>query len=216
MDKKRVLIWGGFIIGITALLFGLAKLGATQPAGVAGNALTVPVSAADWSQGSTTAPHTLVEYSDFQCPSCATIEPLLKQLVKDHGQQVRLVYRHFPLEAIHQNSRIAAWAAEAAGKQGKFWEMSSALFNTQSTWGTDANPNIFFEDLAYSVGLNTDQFKKDLKDQTLNDKVGAQIAGGKSAGINATPSLFLDGILINLPANYEELVRLVTTSTTQK
>lgn len=216
MDKKRVLIWGGFIIGITALLFGLAKLGATQPAGVAGNALTVPVSAADWSQGSTTAPHTLVEYSDFQCPSCATIEPLLKQLVKDHGQQVRLVYRHFPLEAIHQNSRIAAWAAEAAGKQGKFWEMSSALFNTQSTWGTDANPNIFFEDLAYSVGLNTDQFKKDLKDQTLNDKVGAQIAGGKSAGLNATPSLFLDGILINLPANYEELVRLVTTSTTQK
>ncbi len=94
--------------------------------------------------------------------------------------------------------------------------MHDALFNTQDTCGSDANPNIFFEDLASSLGLDTTKFKADLKDSSIDDKINAGLSSGKASGVNATPSLFLDGKLISNPSTYEELVRLVTATPEQK
>lgn len=212
-----MLTWGGFILGMVALLALLAKLGSGTPSGgQVGAPLRTTVSETEWSKGSATAPHTIVEYSDFQCPGCAGYYPLLKRLTDEHGDAVRLVYRHFPLEQIHKNARAAARAAEAAGRQGKFFEMHDALFNTQDAWGDDSAPNIFFEDLAGSLGLDTTKFKADLNDSSIDDGINAGLSSGKASGVNSTPSLFLDGKLISNPGSYEELVRLVTTDSAQK
>ncbi len=211
MDQKRILTWGGFILGMVALLFLLAKLGSGTPSGgQVGAPLKNGVMETEWSKGSATAPHTIVEYSDFQCPSCAGYYPLLKQLATEHPNDVRVVYRHFPLEQIHKNARAAARAAEAAGRQGKFFEMHDALFNTQTTWEDDAAPNIFFEDLAGSLGLDTTKFKADLADSSIDNQINAGLSSGQASGVNSTPSLFLDGKLISNPGTYEELVSLVT------
>lgn len=212
MDKKRILTWGALILGLAALLFGLAKLGAKSGGITATNdKLLTPVTASDWSRGSATAPHTLVEYSDFQCPACGAYYPLVKRLTDERPNDVRVVYRHFPLEELHKNAKVAAIAAEAAGKQGKFFEMHDALFNTQDQWGKDENPEITFQDLAGSLGLNGKQFKEDMANPDLKAKVEASIADGFKNGINSTPTLFLDGKLIQNPNSYEELVQLVTT-----
>lgn len=217
MDRKQILTWGGFILGMAVLLIGLAKLGSNSGTGggVVGSNLSVAVTDSDWSKGSKTATHTIVEYSDFQCPACSAYAPLLKRLADEHPNEVRLVYRHFPLDQVHPNARAAAWAAEAAGMQGKFFEMHDALFNTQETWSGDANPGIFFEDLAHSLGLDDAKFKTDTKSQTVKDKVTTLAASGTSSGVNSTPSLFLDGKLITNPSSYEELVGLVTTAATK-
>lgn len=218
MDTKRLLTWGGFILGLVVLLFGLAKLGSNSSVGggAVGSALSIPVSDGDWSKGEKTAPNTIVEYSDFQCPACNSYYPLLRRLTTEHGTQVRVVYRHFPLDQIHPNARIAARAAEAAGLQGKFFEMHDALFNTQDTWGTDKNPEIYFEDLAHSLGLDTTKFKADLDSQATKDRVNSMAASGASSGVNSTPTLFFNGALISNPGSYEELVNLVTTASAQK
>lgn len=217
MDTKRILTWGGFILGMVVLLFALAKLGSNSTGGGAvGSGLAVPVSDSDWFKGSKTATHTIVEYSDFQCPACSSYFPLLKRLVDEHPNDVRLVYRHFPLDQIHPNARAAAWAAEAAGLQGKFFEMHDALFNTQGNWSSDANPKIYFEDLAFSLGLDTVKFKADMESQVVKDKVNTAAASGASSGVNSTPTLFFDGKLISNPGSYEELVGLVTTTSEQK
>lgn len=217
MDAKRILTWGGFILGLVALVAVLAKYGTSNLSTGAstGAPLRAMVTDSDWAKGSVTAPHTLVEYSDFQCPSCGAYAPLLKRLADEHGQEVRVVYRHFPLDQIHPNARVAAQAAEAAGLQGKFFEMHDALFNTQGTWSTDKNPEIFFEDLARSLNLDTSKFKVDLKSTVVNDRVNTQAAGGANAGVNSTPSLFFDGKLIDNPGTYEELVNLVKTTSTK-
>lgn len=217
MDRKQILTWGGFILGMAVLLVGLAKLGSNSNTGggEVGSNLSVAVSDSDWSKGSKTATHTIVEYSDFQCPACGAYAPLLKRLADEHPNDVRLVYRHFPLDQVHPNARAAAWAAEAAGMQGKFFEMHDALFNTQETWSADASPEIFFEDLAHSLGMDSGKFKTDMKSQAVKDKVTTLAASGSSSGVNSTPSLFLDGKLITNPSSYEELVGLVTTAVTK-
>ncbi len=219
MDKKRILTWGSFILGMAVLLITLAKLGSssnTGGGGEPGSKLTVAVSDTDWSRGSKTATHTIVDYSDFQCPACGAYSPLLKRLADEHGQNVRVIYRHFPLEQIHTNAKSAAEAAEAAGLQGKFFEMHDAIFNTQDSWSSDANPKIFFEDLSFSLGLDTARFKIDMESQEVKNKIDTMISGGKNTGVQSTPSLFFDGKLITNPDSYEKLVNLVTTTSTSK
>lgn len=203
--------WGGFVLGLLFLLLVLAKMGAQSgPSSTVGDKLAVPVAANEWTRGSSSTPHVLVEYSDFQCPACATYYPVIKRLTDEHGTDVRVIFRHFPLTELHENALIAGIAAEAAGKQGKFFEMHDALFNTQDTWGTDKNPEITFEDLAGSLGLDSKKFKADLSDPELKKKVENSRAEALRNGLSGTPALFLDGKLIENPNSYAELVALVT------
>lgn len=207
--NRRILLWSIFIIAIIALLFGLAKLGGTAPS-TGSSTLTLNVSPDDWVTGTSTAPHTLVEYSDFQCPACASYEPEVHQIITELPNSVRFVYRHFPLTELHHNAQIAAQAAEAAGMQGKFWQFHDALFNTQDAWSGSTSPQLQFEDYAASLGLDTKKFKEDINSSAAIDRVKRTADSAASMGLSSTPTFFLDGKKLDgLPA-YEDFKKLVS------
>ncbi len=201
--NKNALSLGLLVLGMVGMLFGLAKLANRTSA--TPEDLTLPVTAQEHFQGKADAPVTLVEYSDFQCPACRSFEPTLKRLLTEYDEEVKLVYRHFPLRSIHPNAQKAAEASEAAGLQGKFWEYHGVLFNTQDTWAKEGNPEALFVEYAKSLGLNEEQFKKDLQSDTVKNKVNNDAKSGEDAHLSGTPSFFLNGKFFPLPNSYEAL-----------
>lgn len=154
-----------------------------------------PVTEADWVQGPASAPVTLIEYSDFQCPACAGTEPLVRLLKEGYGDRIRIVYRHFPLTSIHDKAQITAEAAEAAGAQGKFWEMHDLLFERQGEWAhlpVDQMPQVL-AGYAKELGLNVDRFTRDLQAHTFQAKVTGQYQDATAMGLPGTPSFILNG-----------------------
>lgn len=137
--------------------------------------------------GSDEALVTIVEWSDFQCPYCSRVTPTIKQIKEQYGDEVRVAFKHNPL-SFHPRAKPAAIAAEAAGKQGKFWEMHDKLFENNKAL-TDEN----FVAWAGELGLNVEQFKKDLADPALDKKVTAQQAQGMTVGARGTPAFFING-----------------------
>lgn len=141
----------------------------------------------------------LVEYSDYQCPGCKNIHNILAQFSAsgspdlDITKKITLVFRHYPLSQIHPSSIIAAYAVEAADKQGKFNEMSDLLFSEQEKWGKSGNVKEYFNNLAKNLVLNITQFDKDMDSKEVKEKVDADIASGDKAGIEETPTFFLNG-----------------------
>lgn len=155
-------------------------------------------------------PVTLIEYGDFQCPSCGAYFPILKSLEEEYKDQVTFVFRHFPLRTIHPNAQAASLAAEAAGKQGKFFEMHDKLFETQSAWGQIAtNQQTLFEGYAQELGLNMEQFKADYKSQAAADKINRDVSSGKQFDITGTPTFILNGKKIESPKDAEEFSKLL-------
>jgi len=140
----------------------------------------------------------LVEYSDLQCPACKNTAPILDSLVADLGDQFALEYRHFPLRSIHPNAQLAAQAAEAAGIQGKFWEMHDVLFEKQSEWSQSFNPERYFRTYAVELGLNEDRFRFDLESNEVKDRVNADYNQGLELGVQGTPAFVLNGELIDI------------------
>src|SRR5580704_72720 len=134
---KRSIFWIVFIAIIALIVWGMIVAGNKASVAANGNvtaiALNNPVTSADWTIGSSTAPVTLVEYADFQCPACAAFHPIVKQLLAEDGSKIYFAYRYFPLPQ-HANAIVADEAAEAAGMQGKFWDMSDLLFTNQLDW----------------------------------------------------------------------------------
>jgi protein-disulfide isomerase len=145
----------------------------------------------------------IVEYSDFECPACRTYYSVMKQLMVEFKDQVALVYRNFPLTEIHVNAELAARAAQAAGKQGKFWEMHDLLFEKQSEWASAANPETFFESYAALLGVSADQFKADFRSREIRDFVRAQRASAIKLGLQGTPTFFINGKQIQNPTSVD-------------
>src|SRR4030095_2246955 len=112
-------------------------------------------------RGNPKAPVTLEEFADFQCPPCGSISGFLDELVKEYDPHLRIVFRNLPLE-VHEHARDAALVAEAACLQGRFWEMHDVLYREQATWSKADNTSELFESYAGIIGLNVDQFKKDM------------------------------------------------------
>lgn len=197
--NKRILLWviaGIAILGVFALLWWVGR---SIPD-------VKPYAEGDWIQGNQTAPVVLTEYGDFQCPSCGATHSLIKQAQKDYGDKLAVVFREFPLFEIHPNAKAAAYAAEAAGKQGKFWEMHDMLFEHQQYWVNEQDPASKFADYADTLGLNKEQFAKDFASDEVHKKIDADRATGSKLGITATPTLFLNGKAISsLPTSYDEL-----------
>jgi protein-disulfide isomerase len=136
-----------------------------------------------------------IEYGDFQCPGCGSAYPTVKTVTEKYKGQVGFVFRNFPLTSIHPNAKAAAAAAEAAGLQNKYWEMHDVLYANQSSWenlGTSQRID-FFASYAKNLGLDTAKFKKDMGSTQVNQKINYDIALGKKVGVNATPSLYLNG-----------------------
>ena len=203
---KRFLLWALVIAGTTGLVFGMVKLGGSKPDQSA--VLINAVSPTDRTKGNKEAKVVVVEYSDFQCPACAYYYPLLKKLSLDFGAQISFTYRHFPLRQ-HQNAKNAAYAAEAAGKQNKFWEMHDLIFENQTSWENRGDAKNIFNDYAQKLGLNMEQFKNDFDSKEIKDKVENDFQSGVQSNINATPTVFLNGKKINLPPNYDELADII-------
>jgi protein-disulfide isomerase len=158
----------------------------------------------DHAQGSSEAPVTIVEYGDFECPYCGRAYPILRQLRQELGDQIRLIYRHFPLNSVHPHASVAAQAAEAAGAQGKFWEMHSMLFENQ-----DALENVDFDQYALRVGLEVYRFRADLSSERFSRRVQRDFESGSQLGVSKTPTLFINGVKYDGPLEYESILKAV-------
>lgn len=144
-------------------------------------------------KGNPEATVTLTEYSDFQCPACGQFYPIVKEILEEFGDDLRFEYKHFPLVTIHRFAVPAAKAAEAAGQQGKFFEMHDKLFENQSTWSNAASPTIYFYQYAEELGLDMDTFKRQMRSSLIDDKIQAEFDEAREKGLTGTPSFFLNG-----------------------
>lgn len=136
----------------------------------------------------------LVEYGDYQCPICAEFYPAVKQAVAQYGDRITFQFSNLPLPQIHQNAFAAARAAEAAGLQGKYFEMHDLLYQNQSVWSGASNPQSFFETYARQLGLNVSQFQQDYASEQVNKAINADTAAFNKTGDElATPTFYLDG-----------------------
>lgn len=143
-------------------------------------------------KGDPNATVVLTEYSDFQCPACAQFHPVVKDLVAEHDD-LALEYKHFPLISIHPFAVPAAKAAEAAGQQGKFWEMHDKLFENQQVWSRSSNPRAFFSQYAEEIGLDMDQFNRQYGASLIEEHVEGQYDEARELGLTGTPSFLLNG-----------------------
>lgn len=143
--------------------------------------------------GSPTAEVTVEEFADYQCPTCASVHPRMKELTGFYGNRIKFIYRSYPLTQIHKNAFPAAVAAEAAGMQGKFWAMQDQLFNNQQEWSNSAEPQKLFEGYAEKIGLDIPKFQSDVVGMAAKQRVEADLARARSAGIDGTPTIFING-----------------------
>lgn len=143
--------------------------------------------------GNPNAKNTLIAYEDYQCPACAAENDILNQ-IPSALQDTKLVYRYFPLYQIHKNAIVSAYAAEAAGAQGKFWEMHNLLFQNQDAWAELDNPIDEFAKLAQQAGVsNLDQFKSEIASGKYKDRIQKDLVESLSLNLPGTPSLFFNG-----------------------
>jgi protein-disulfide isomerase len=150
---------------------------------------TIPAGSRDHAQGPITAPVTLVEYGDYECPSSIAAYPIVKQLQKMLGTTLRFVYRHFPLTNLHPHAERAAEAAEAAGAQGKFWELHDWIFEHPRTIA-DGD----LKDAARMLGLDPATFARDLSSGASLARAQESFRSGIRSGVNGTPTFFINGV----------------------
>lgn len=159
------------------------------------------VSAADHHQGNINASIILVEYGDLQCPYCRRAHPLIKRLVKEKGNDFLFVFRNFPLRESHPYANAAALAAEAAGKQGKYWEMHDLIYEEQDKLDPD-----FLLQLAHRIKLDMTKFNRDSKSEELQNKIESDFESGIRSGVNGTPTFYLNGFkLLTYDETYKSL-----------
>jgi protein-disulfide isomerase len=160
------------------------------------------VSKTDHLQGNPDSDLVIVEYGDYQCPYCGAAYPVLKEMMKEFGNQIQFVFRNFPLSEIHEYASSAAIAAEAANLQGKFWEMHDAIYENQEYLNEP-----FLLELAERIGLNLEKFKTDIQKTELENKINSDFESGVISGVNGTPSFFVNGKKFN--GNAEDLLQLI-------
>jgi protein-disulfide isomerase len=142
-------------------------------------------------RGSADAPVTLEEFGDFQCPPCGRLAGSLQEIEKDYGARLRVIFRNFPF-AIHEHAREAAYAAEAAGLQGHFWEMHDLLYREQANWSKTKDVQPLFTSYAGMLGLNLDRFKTDMSSEKVKEKVESDQNRGEALGVKNTPTIFIN------------------------
>ncbi len=164
--------------------------------------VSIPVAGAPWT-GNQNAPVTLVEFSDFQCPYCATAAPQIMALVKAYPKEIKLIFKEFPLE-MHPQADLAAAAAVAAQKQGKFWEMHDAMFANRNNL---SRANLLA--LAKDNGLNVEQFESDVDSTAVRETVVRDVQDGDKVGVEGTPTLFINGQHYNGPLDAHYLKQIL-------
>lgn len=233
MENQNYGLWGGVTVGIVAIVLGLMWYVGNSPVPQPGANISMPpLTASDWQEGPSTAPGaspallTLVEYSDFQCPACALYYPLVKRLKGEYASTTIFVYRHFPLPQ-HLDAKLASYAAEAAGMQGKFFEMHDILFEKQKEWGIDtkvlptdpsemtpAMRSVLEPKLigyAKALGLDIAKFTLDMASKEVAERIEKATTEAKQIGVPATPTFFLNGrqLQFTSPNPYDEIKKLM-------
>lgn len=199
---KKTGIWGGAVVLLGAMVWGLAML-ASSPTGESG-ILSEPISDADHVKGPKNAKVTLVEYSDFQCPACRQFYAVVKNIALKYPEQVAIVYRHFPLPQ-HDKGDLAARASEAAGNQGKFWEMHDKLFDNQSDWSARNDAEQVFVEYAVELGLDKAKFEADLNATQTSERVQRDLESGIKSNVDSTPTFYLNGQKLTNITSYGDL-----------
>jgi protein-disulfide isomerase len=152
---------------------------------------------------------TLVEFGDYQCPSCGAFHPLVKEILNRYPKQLRLEFHHFPLISIHPNSMAAAKAVEAAGEQGHYWEMHDAVFEAQAEWSGKPDPKPTFAALANRIGINGSILVQTMESPQLQDRILKDVQMGDAAKIDAVPTFFIDGERIPLRLSMDDFVQVI-------
>lgn len=153
----------------------------------------------DHVRGDRDAPVTIVVYADFQCPACATEHDTMMRLWPEINDDAHLIFRHFPITTTHPNSWTASLYAEAAGRQGRFWEMHDALFQTQQIWSPLRSVEAEFDSYALELNIDIDRLHADMQDESLIEKIRADQRGGNTAGVRGTPAVFIEGRQLSQP-----------------
>jgi protein-disulfide isomerase len=205
---RHIILWLFVALIVGGGIFGMVKL-ASREGGETGPLTVDAISPEDWVKSNKEAKVVLIEYSDLQCPACAFYYPVLKKLLEEFGDKLAIAYRHFPLVSIHPNAKPAAYAAEAAGRQGKFWEMHDLIFDNQNEWKDKRNVEEIFISYAQKLNLNIDQFKTDFNSKEIKEKVDGAYRNAIKLGLNSTPTFFLNGKKITNPRNYEDFKNLI-------
>src|SRR5499427_2183224 len=152
---------------------------------------------------------TLVEFGDYQCPSCGAYHPFVKEILSRYPKQLRLEFHHYPLISIHPNSMAASMAAEAAGEQGHYWEMHDALFEYQMQWASSPNPEAMFIAMASRIGLNQNAFMQALRSPELQQRILKDVERAQEAKIDAVPTFFINGERQHIKLSMDDFVQTV-------
>ena len=159
--------------------------------------------------GSPTALVTVEEFADFQCGSCAAVHPMLKQIQSVYGSRIKFIFRHFPL-SMHDKAFDASVAAEAAGMQGRFWDMQNQLFSNQQAWMNSPSYKQMFADYAQKIALDPEKFQEDTSSMPAKQRVEADLARGRALGVNSTPTVYINGKSVPYPQiNVESLRQII-------
>lgn len=204
------------LIGFCVVLIGGAVFYATRPSAPQLRILpmneqyTQRVENNAWTKGATNATVVLTEYADFQCPGCAAMVPIVNEVLS-RTDFVRLEYRNYPLTQ-HNKARLAAKGAEAAGRQGKYWDMHGIIFANQANWeGTSVTTfRDTLKQYAQSLNLNVDQFMADVDDKSLDDIINKDVSDGNRVPVTGTPTFQVNGTKLEaLPKSADEFIALL-------
>ena len=197
--ENRLWFWSISIIILILLTWLMISLASPNTEG------STVLTDTEWSKGNPDAAVTLIEYSDFQCPACAKYYQMINKIAEEMGEEIQVIYRHFPLSRSHPQAELAARAAEAAGQQGAFWEMHNKLFANQNAWSNQSNAEDMFVGYAQELGLDIEKFKTDMNSKAIEDAVKDDQRSGNQALVEGTPTFFLNGEKINNPRSYDKL-----------
>lgn len=153
----------------------------------------VPGAEPPYTLGPANAPAKLEEFGDYQCPPCGLFHPILKQMHQEFGDKLQITFRENPLAPAHQHALAAASAAEAAGMQGKYWEMHDRLYEHQKDWSDKFDVRPIFEGYASELGLDMDKYKRDVASEAVAQRIFQDGKRGHSMGVKGTPTVFLNG-----------------------
>lgn len=210
-SSRHIVLWSGafLLIGIAVIALFAFGRGSSSPVSVQPDTAAVVQGIGpapeDHAQNGDRAKVMLVEYSDFQCPACGQFYPLIKKLQSELGSDLGFTYRYFPLYQIHSHALLSSYAAEAAGRQGKFWEMHDLLFERQIAWSVSDDAGKLFAAYAKELGLDQTKFDADLRSPDVAERVHKDMKSGLDAGVDATPNFYLNGKKIPELGTYEEL-----------
>lgn len=170
-------------------------------------------------KGNEEAPITIVEFSDFQCPACKAVEPLVAQIALQYPEDVKIVYRHFPLNSIHPYAQLAAYASEAAADEGMFWEYHDKLFEQQTVWAqmrSASEVEDAFVMYAEELGIDTGSFREKIASQQIKDRVLQDVADANTLSLSGTPTLFVNNRRVPAPGQLPAIVQSLVEENSQE